>query len=143
MRRRRSAARAPEDRSPRPDGEEAHAPSVEVSFKHALSFGPGKLRLLEEIERTGSISASARRMGMSYRRAWDLASGMNAAFREPLVVTQSDGRRLGGAVLTDHGRQVMDLFKRLRAAALGSISEEFSAFREFLADGGGPPGADG
>lgn len=143
MRRRRSAARAPVDRPPHSGGEEAHAPSVDVSFKHVLAFGPGKLRLLEEIERTGSISASSRRMGMSYKRAWDLANGMNAAFREPLVVTQSDGRRLGGAVLTDHGRHVMDLFRRLRASALGSISEEFSAFRTLLADDGGPPGSDG
>ena len=33
-------------------------------------IGPGKIRLLEQIARTGSISAAGRAMGMSYRRAW-------------------------------------------------------------------------
>ena len=46
----------------------------------AAAMGPGKADLLERIARTGSISAAAREMDMSYRRAWQLVESMNTAF---------------------------------------------------------------
>lgn len=63
-------------------------------------FGPGRLTLLRAIEATGSISAAARRMGMSYRRAWLLVEAMNHEFREPLVTRHIGGVSGGGAALT-------------------------------------------
>lgn len=143
MRRRRATGRVSVDRAVTAGGVEGAAPSLQVSFRNALAFGPGKLRLLEEIDDTGSISASARRLDMSYKRAWDLASEMNAAFRAPLVVTYADGRRLGGAMLTDEGRHVMDLYRKIRAKALASVSDEFTAFCGLLADDIGADGAGG
>jgi len=49
-----------------------------------IAMGPGKAELLDAIEATGSISAAARAMGMSYRRAWLLVDTMNRAFDNPL-----------------------------------------------------------
>ena len=46
-------------------------------------MGPGKAELIERIAQTGSISAAAREMGMSYRRAWQLVESLNRTFREP------------------------------------------------------------
>ncbi|QHE93497.1 LysR family transcriptional regulator [Pandoraea fibrosis] len=63
-------------------------------------FGPGRLTLLRAIDATGSISAAARRMGMSYRRAWLLVEAMNHEFREPLVTRHIGGVSGGGAQLT-------------------------------------------
>ena len=57
--------------------------------------GPGKAALLESIRDTGSISAAARAMGMSYKRAWLLLDSLNAAF-EPVVVTTTMGGAGGG-----------------------------------------------
>ena len=48
-------------------------------------FGPGKADLLEFIGETGSISAAARKLEMSYSRAWALVDTMNHAFKTPLV----------------------------------------------------------
>ena len=59
----------------------------------APAMGPGKAELIEHIGRTGSISAAAREMGMSYRRAWQLAESLNRTFREPVVTTAIGGAR--------------------------------------------------
>ena len=39
--------------------------------------GPGKIALLEAIAEAGSISAAARSLGLSYRRAWEVVAEMN------------------------------------------------------------------
>ena len=44
-------------------------------------IGPGKVALLEEIARSGSISAAGRALKMSYRRAWELVEDLNRASR--------------------------------------------------------------
>jgi molybdate transport system regulatory protein len=64
-------------------------------------IGPGKAKLLESIRDTGSISAAAREMGMSYKRAWLLLDSLNAAFEPAVVTTSLGGPGGGGARLTD------------------------------------------
>ncbi len=72
-----------------------------------IAMGPGKADLLEAIRTYGSISAAARAMDMSYRRAWLLVDAMNRCWAKPLVAT-SPGRAGGaGAVLTDTGETVL------------------------------------
>jgi len=56
-----------------------------LSFESGARIGPGKAALLESIRDTGSISAAARDMGMSYKRAWVLLDSINQAFTEPVV----------------------------------------------------------
>ena len=70
-------------------------------------LGPGKLLLLQNIDRHGSISAAGRAMNMSYRQAWSLVDQLNAAFKEPVVHSQTGGKSGGGAHLTDFGRLLL------------------------------------
>ena len=70
-------------------------------------MGPGKAELLAAIAATGSISAAAREMRMSYRRAWLLVQTINECFDPPLVEAAKGGRTGGGATLTDAGEQVL------------------------------------
>src|SRR5260221_13011529 len=72
-----------------------------------IAVGPGKIDLLETIGKTGSISAAARTLGMSYRRAWLLVDTMNRCFRTAVVEAEAGGTggRGGGAPPTD-GRLV-------------------------------------
>ena len=51
--------------------------TLRVLGKGTPAIGPGKARLVDLIAATGSISAAAREMGMSYRRAWMLVAAMN------------------------------------------------------------------
>ncbi len=81
-----------------------------------IAFGPGKADLLEAIEKTGSISAAARALGMSYRRAWDLVDTMNRSFRAPLVLTGRGGAARGGAQVTALGRKVVARYRALQRA---------------------------
>ncbi len=78
-------------------------------------MGPGKISLLEAIDRTGSISQAARELGMSYRRAWVLVAETNAMFTEPSVATAHGGTAGGGASLTDFGRNAVASYRRVES----------------------------
>ena len=73
-----------------------------------IAVGPGKIDLLEAIDTAGSITAAARSLGMSYRRAWLLVDTMNRCFRTPVVEAEAGGKRGGGAHLTQLGRAVIE-----------------------------------
>jgi molybdate transport system regulatory protein len=107
---------------------------LRLVFGDDAMFGPGKADLLRLIGETGSISAAGRRMGMSYRRAWGLVEDLNAAFREPLVESARGGPGGGGAVLTQTGRDVLELYRRLESRLEREGREEIAAIRERLAD---------
>lgn len=78
-----------------------------------IAIGPGKADLLDAIAAHGSISAAARALGMSYRRAWQLVDVMNRCWADPLVEATTGGARGGGARLTDLGVQVLSAYRAL------------------------------
>lgn len=91
--------------------------SIRIDLGEDARLGPGKVALLEQIAETGSISAAARAMNMSYKRAWDLVEEMNGMFDAPLVTSQSGGRKGGGAALTPLGAEISTQYRRVVAAA--------------------------
>lgn len=91
--------------------------SIRIDLESGERIGPGKIRLMELIAATGSISAAGRAMGMSYRRAWLLVDSLNRAFGVPLVETQQGGASGGGAKLTDLGREVINRYHAIEAEA--------------------------
>jgi molybdate transport system regulatory protein len=95
-------------------------PNFRIYFGDEVALGPGKAELLAHLDQTGSISAAARRMGMSYNRAWSLIQTMNRCFREPVVVTTRGGRKRGGASLTQTGKRLVNLYQRLEADYLSA-----------------------
>jgi molybdate transport system regulatory protein len=80
-----------------------------------IAMGPGKVELLDAIRETGSISAAARQMGMSYRRAWLLVDTMNRCFKSPLVSSAAGGTQGGGACLTALGEEIREAYRLLQA----------------------------
>lgn len=97
-----------------------------------IAFGPGKAALLEAIAREGSISAAARALGMSYRRAWLLVDTMNRCFRAPLVLSSAGGAQGGGARLSPFGEEVLAHYRMLTAAALRAAEPHAEALRALL-----------
>ena len=95
-------------------------------------MGPGRAELIEGIARLGSISAAARDMGMSYRRAWLLVEAINRGFREPVVVSAIGGRRGGGAEVTPFGLNMVARFRRMEAAASSAIGRELRDFEALV-----------
>lgn len=78
-------------------------------------LGAGRIELLERIGECGSITQAAKRMGMSYKTAWDAVEAMNNLAEWPLVVRAVGGKGGGGTQLTDYGRQVIVGYRLLEA----------------------------
>jgi molybdate transport system regulatory protein len=74
-------------------------------------LGPGRVELLEHIARERSISAAAKKMGMSYRRAWSLVQDMNDAAGVALVESSAGGSGGGGASVTAEGHAAIRLYR--------------------------------
>jgi molybdate transport system regulatory protein len=75
----------------------------------------GRIELLEKIAETGSISAAARALGLSYKAAWEAVDAMNNLSHAPLLERVAGGRQGGGTVLTERGREVVQAFGRMEA----------------------------
>ena len=105
---------------------------IRVLFGSAYAIGPGKADLLQAIEQSGSISAAARSMGMSYRRAWLLVDTMNQCFREPVVDTATGGKGGGGAQITAFGRAVLRCYRAMESDAEASIARIMPDFSRLL-----------
>jgi molybdate transport system regulatory protein len=80
-------------------------------------IGPGKIALLETIDREGSISAASRALGMSYKRAWDLVDALNKLLGRTVVEANPGGYRGGGATLTEAGRELVQDYRLIEEAA--------------------------
>ena len=113
---------------------------IRVAFGAHGALGPGKARLLELVGRHGSITAAARAMGISYRRAWLLIEGLRQAFRAPLVETKHGGKSGGGAGLTPTGRDVLLLYRAIEKTARRSVSRQLHGLDKNLAPGGAAKG---
>ncbi|MEX0957941.1 MAG: winged helix-turn-helix domain-containing protein [Burkholderiales bacterium] len=112
--------------------EPAPKPQIRIMFRKAIAMGPGKADLLEAIEQTGSISAAARKMRMSYRRAWLLVDTMNQCFAKPLVATATGGSHGGGAQITDFGRDVLRRYREMDSAASAAVARQVTEFTRLM-----------
>lgn len=104
--------------------------TLRVLTAGAPAMGPGKAALIAHIDATGSISAAAREMGMSYRRAWQLVEAINKSFKEPVVLTATGGKRGGGASVTDFGRALVTQFHAMEAKASAAIAGDLAQFTQ-------------
>jgi molybdate transport system regulatory protein len=108
--------------------------SLRLGFADEWALGPGKVRLLELIAETGSISAAGREMTMSYRRAWTLVNELNRMFHEPLVEGRPGGTNGGGATLTPAGADVVRRYRAIEASVTTSARTHLSALENMIVD---------
>ena len=107
--------------------------TLRVDFGPERQIGPGKIRLLEKVGETGSISAAGRAMGMSYRRAWLLIDALNRYFRAPVVTTQLGGRAGGGTGLTPFGAMLVAHYRAMELEAADSVRARLVEIEAYLA----------
>jgi molybdate transport system regulatory protein len=108
-------------------------PRWRVLHGKEIALGPGKVALLEGIGQTGTIAEAARLLGMSYTRAWNLVHTMNACFRQPLVETERGGSGRGHAALTETGRAVLALYRRIESASLRAAEPAWQELCRYFA----------
>jgi molybdate transport system regulatory protein len=115
---------------------------LRVDFGANRSIGPGKVRLLEAIGRTGSISQAGRSLGMSYRRAWLLIDDMNRCFRHAVVSARPGGSRGGGAVLTEFGAALVRDYRSIETAAAVAAKKRLRGLEAALRQSRAPRSAE-
>ncbi|QHS58583.1 winged helix-turn-helix domain-containing protein [Chitinophaga agri] len=87
-------------------------------------FGPGPVELLELIQETGSMNQAAKRMKMSYKKAWELINNLNSMSATPLVITSTGGDNGGGSAISDEARQLIAYHRELRTRFSKFLEEE-------------------
>src|SRR3954452_11382785 len=103
--------------------------SVRIDLDREGRIGPGKIQLLENIHKNGSISAAGRAMDMSYKRAWDLVDEINRICRQAAVERQTGGKNGGGAVLTAFGISLVSRYRKIERDATSAARKELQAMR--------------
>jgi len=98
---------------------------VWINEEQGHFVGLGRVRLLEHIKATGSITRGAKAMQMSYRQAWQMVEDMNNRSDTPLVEKILGGKGGGGAIVTPTGDKVIKLFYRLEKKVM-KLSQELS-----------------
>lgn len=107
--------------------------TLRIDFDGSRALGPGKVRLLELVGETGSISAAGRAMGMSYRRAWLLVDALNQTFREPVVLTRGGGVGGGGADLTPFGAGLVASYRAMERETRETLARRLADLEQALA----------
>ena len=114
---------------PKPSARSLPSLSVRIDLDTEGRIGPGKIALLENIDKNGSISAAGRAMDMSYKRAWDLVDEINRICRQAAVERQTGGKNGGGAVLTAFGISLVTRYRRIERDATTASRKELQALR--------------
>jgi molybdate transport system regulatory protein len=109
--------------------------TLRVDLRSGCALGPGKIRLLEAIAKSGSISSAGRALGMSYRRAWLLVDDMNSCFRDPVIAAQPGGANGGGAILTPFGHKLVESYRAIEADALSAAQQRLRDLEAALKNG--------
>jgi molybdate transport system regulatory protein len=103
--------------------------SLRIDLDEEGRIGPGKIRLLENIDNCGSISAAGRAMNMSYKRAWDLVDEINRICQRAAVERQAGGKNGGGATLTAFGLSLVARYRKIERSAENAARKELQALR--------------
>ena len=98
--------------------------TIRIDFGKEAAIGPGKARLLEAVDASGSIRGAARAMGMSYRRAWMLIQDMEAVMGASVIAAATGGQRGGGASLTMLGRELLKNYRLIEKRAEKAVRSQ-------------------
>lgn len=101
--------------------------SIRLDLANGARVGPGKIALLEEIARHGSISGAGRALRMSYRRAWELVEDLNRHLGTPVVAASTGGSGGGGARLTEAGAALVAAYRAIERATEAAAAPHLPA----------------
>jgi molybdate transport system regulatory protein len=111
--------------------------TIRIDLDRKAAFGPGKARLLEELDEIGSIRGAAAAMDMSYRRAWLLVQDIEATTGAPVIVAKTGGVGGGGVALTDLGHNLLSQYRAIERKAASSVGTELRTLVKLCGGGSG------
>ena len=101
---------------------------IRIESEEGRFLGPGRIELLEQIMATGSISQAAKKMNMSYKKAWDMIQSMNSLTTKPIVITQTGGEKGGGTQVSSEGKELIVAFRKLQSDFQQSCESQLALF---------------
>lgn len=98
---------------------------IEYDGKRVL--GKGGAAILEQIDKSQSISKAAEKLGMSYRYVWNYLDEVKGIMGEPVVETFKGGKiGGGGARLNELGRYLLSEYDRISSSVEKYVCDEKS-----------------
>lgn len=105
---------------------------MRIRHEDHVALGPGKVELLEAVRDHGSISAAARSLDMSYRRAWLLLDELNSLLKSPATLSAQGGHTGGGCVLTPVGEEIVRLYRDIEVQAFDACKTQIGALTKMI-----------
>jgi molybdate transport system regulatory protein len=99
------------------------------------AIGPGKIDLLEAIDRAGSITSAAKSLGMSYNRAWHLVAELNEVLVKPAVEGNKGGADGGGSAITDAGLTLIREYRAVEREAEAATAKRLKGLKKMVKPG--------
>lgn len=96
-------------------------------------FGRGKWRLLQAIDREGSLQAAALALGISYRKAWGDLRKVESALGVVFLERRRGGREGGETTLTEAGRKWLREYRQFHEEVERSVDRAFAAWEKRMA----------
>jgi len=121
-------------KTPEEGGRPGDRLNIRIDLANGTRIGPGKVAVLEEIARSGSISAAGRALRMSYRRTWELVEDLNTGLGAPVVETAAGGSGGGGTVLTSAGKAVIERYRAIEMDAAVAARKHLLALNRVRAN---------
>lgn len=97
-------------------------------FLQEKSFGPGPMRLLEGVKKTGSLQKAAVEMGMAYSKAWKLIRSLEQEWGFPLLNRQTGGSHGGGSSLTEEAEDILNRYESMLAEVNSAAEAAFQKY---------------
>lgn len=96
--------------------------------------GAARIALLAAIGETGSITAAAKAVGLSYKAAWEAVDAMNNLAGVALVVRATGGKGGGGTTLTPRAERLIATYRALEHEHRKFIERASVAIDDFAGD---------
>lgn len=96
----------------------------------SVAFSEGRKMVLEAVDKTGSLNAAAKELGMSYRAAWGKIKTTEKALGVRLLDVTTGGRGGGGAVLTPAAKELISEYRKYNNRVSALVEKEFKRFFE-------------
>jgi molybdate transport system regulatory protein len=106
-----------------------------LDYRRGRAFGDGPARLMDGVEKAGSLRKAAADLGMSYNKAWRILHAAEERLGFALLDRSVGGSLGGGSQLTPQARDLMKRYRAFMADADQALDE---VFKRHFADWEGP-----
>lgn len=89
------------------------------------AFGEGPYELLLYVDKIGSLRGAAKKMGISYKKAWKIIKNCERRLNFPLLERRIGGKMGGGSRITEEGKLFLEKYKNFKDEIRNFVDEAF------------------